>query len=136
MRTRYSAVRNTAGFTLVELMVVIAIIGFLAAVIVPRFFQQIGKGQRAAAQVQIKNIEGALGMYFADHYSYPDSLAALVPKYLKKVPKDPWGNPYFYSPTSTHGQDVDLASYGKDGVAGGSDDNADVTNWGDEEEGG
>ncbi len=135
MIKRRRTFNRPTGFTLVELMVVIAIIGFLAAVIVPRFFEQIGKGQRAAAQIQIKNIEGALGMYFADQYSYPDSLSALVPKYIKKIPNDPWGNPYFYSSTSQHGQDIDIASYGADGVAGGSGKNADVTNWDIEGEG-
>ncbi|MDP8215231.1 MAG: type II secretion system major pseudopilin GspG [Candidatus Euphemobacter frigidus] len=125
-RTR---LKMSRGFTLVELLVVIAIIGFLAAVIAPKLFQAIGKGQRGAAQAGIKNIELALGMYFADHYSYPDSLSPLVPKYLPKVPKDPWGNPYFYSSVSQHSQEVDIASYGKDGVAGGTGDNADIMNW-------
>ncbi len=108
---------------------VIAIIGFLAAIIVPKFFQQIGKGQRGAAQAEIRQIEVSLGMYFADNYSYPSSLSELVPKYLPREPRDPWKNPYYYNPTSQHNQEFDLASFGKDGAAGGTGDNEDVTNW-------
>ena len=122
-------INRPAGFTLVELMVVIAIIGILAAVIMPKLLQNIGKGQRAAAQVQVRSFEGALDMYYADNYKYPDSLAGLVPDYIKKVPNDPWKNPYYYTSTSQHGQGVDLASYGKDGAPGGTGDNADITNW-------
>ncbi len=117
------------GFTLVELMVVIAIIGFLAAVIAPQFFRQIGRGQRAAAQMQIKNIESALGMYYSENYEYPDTLAALVPEYLPQIPVDPWGNPYHYSKNSQHGQAFDLASWGADGAPGGTGDNEPITNW-------
>ncbi len=123
-----------AGFTLVELMVVIAIIGILATVILPKLLQNIGKGQRAAAQLQIRSFEGALDMYYTDNYKYPDTLQSLVPDYIKKVSDDPWKNPYFYSSTSQHGQDVDLASYGKDGAPGGTGDNADITNWTEGEE--
>lgn len=129
MKKKRRSLNRNAGFTLVELMVVIAIIGLLAAVIAPKLFRAIGKGKRAAAKLQIKNIEGALGMYFTDHYEYPDSLSALVPKYMPKIPNDPWGNPYFFSSVSQHNQEVDIASYGQDGVPGGTGDNADVANW-------
>ncbi len=118
-----------SGFTLVELMVVIAIIGFLAGVIAIQVRKPIGDAQRGAAQMQIKNIEGAIGFFYAQNYKNPDTLAALVPDYLKQVPVDPWGNPYHYSPVSQHGQDFDLASWGADGAPGGTGENADVTNW-------
>lgn len=111
-----------SGFTLAELLVVIAIIGFLVAVVAPQFFRQIGRGQRAAAEMQIKNIESALGMYFADHYQYPESLAALVPEYIKEVPEDPWGNPYIYRRPGVGGRDFDIVSHGADGVLGTEDD--------------
>lgn len=129
MKKKQRLIGRPAGFTLVELMVVIAIIGILATVILPKLLKNIGKGQRAAAQLQIRSFEGALDMYYADNYKYPDALSGLVPDYIKKVPNDPWKNPYYYSSTSQHGQDVDLASYGKDAAPGGTGDNADITNW-------
>ncbi len=111
-----------SGFTLAELLVVIAIIGFLVAVVAPQFFRQIGRGQRAAAEMQIKNLESALGMYFADNYQYPESLAALVPEYIKEIPEDPWGNPYVYRRPGVGGRDFDIVSHGADGVLGTEDD--------------
>ncbi len=129
MNAKMDKSRDNQGFTLVELMVVIAIIGFLAGVIAIQIRKPIGDAQRATAQMQIKNIEGAIGYYYAQHYKNPNSLADLVPDYLPRVPVDPWGNPYHYSPVSQHGQDYDLASWGADGAPGGTGDNADITNW-------
>jgi general secretion pathway protein G len=145
MRLRKNA-HGSRGFTLVELMVVIAIIGFLAVVILPQFIKQIGKGQKAAAQIQIRAFEDALEMYYADVHSYPTSeqgLQALIAPissgdggawngpYLKKtnIPNDPWGHPYVYVSPGTHNPDCDIVSYGKDGVAGGTGEGADVANW-------
>lgn len=121
MRRRTSK-KFQSGFTLAELLVVIAIIGFLVAVVAPQFFRQIGRGQRRAAEMQIRNIESALGFYFSDHYQYPESLSALVPEYISEIPEDPWGNPYVYRRPGLGGRDYDIVSHGPDGVLGTEDD--------------
>lgn len=129
------------GFTLLELLVVVAIIGLLVGYVGPRYFGQIGKSEVATARAQIDALEKALDQYRLDTGRYPSTelgLAALVqrpanePKwngpYLKKdVPMDPWGKPYVYRFPGERG-DFDIASYGKDGQPGGADDNADITN--------
>lgn len=134
--------RSTSGFTLLELLVVMVIIGLLAGYVGPKYFAQIGKSQVKTARAQIDSLEKALDQYRLDTGRYPameQGLSALVarpanePKwdgpYLKKsVPADPWGNPYVYKIPGEHG-DFDLLSYGKDGQAGGSGEAADVTNW-------
>jgi len=135
MNIKTGKFRGSHGFTLVEMMVVIAIIGFIAAVIAINIRKPVGDAQRGAAMMQIKNLEGAIGFYYAQHYKNPDTLAVLVPDYIKKVPVDPWGNPYHYSAVSQHGQDFDLASWGADGAQGGTGENADVANWGEGEDG-
>lgn len=131
--------RKEGGFSLVELMVVIAIMGLLMAVVGAAFLGRIGKGKTAAAQVQIKAFESALEMYYADVYDYPASLNALLSPegaasgwsgpYLKKkeIPKDPWGNDYVYLKGGTAG-DYTIVSYGKDGAPGGEGENQDVSN--------
>ena len=130
------------GFTLLELLVVMVIIGLLAGYVGPRLFSQIGKSETKAAKAQINALESALDQYRLDTGRYPSTeqgLAALMVKpanenrwagpYLRKnVPDDPWGKPYLYKQPGEHGE-FDLFSYGKDGAPGGTGDAADVVNW-------
>jgi general secretion pathway protein G len=134
-----SAVR---GFTLLELLVVMVIIGLLAGFVAPRYFAQVGKSQVKVAKAQIDALDKALDQFRLDVGRYPtteEGLQALVAApsnepawsgpYLKKgVPADPWGRPYLYAQPGSHG-DFDLLSYGKDGRAGGTGEDADITNW-------
>ena len=130
------------GFTLLELLVVLVIIGLLAGYVGPKFFSQIGKAETKTARAQLDALGKALDQYRIDTGRYPTSeqgLAALVTKpaneprwsgpYLQKgVPPDPWGRQYLYKLPGEHGE-YDLLSYGKDGQPGGSGDAEDVTNW-------
>lgn len=130
------------GFTLLELLVVVAIIGLLVGFVAPRYFGQIGKSEVTAAKAQIDALGKALDQYRLDTGHFPSTemgLKALVqrpanePKwngpYLRKaVPPDPWGRPYLYRVPGEHG-DFDLLSYGKDGQPGGSGVDADITSW-------
>jgi general secretion pathway protein G len=130
------------GFTLLELLVVMVIIGLLAGFVAPRYFAQVGKSQVKVAKAQVDALDKALDQFRLDVGRYPTSeegLQALVTApsnepawsgpYLKKgVPADPWGRPYLYAQPGSHG-DFDLLSYGKDGRAGGTGEDADVTNW-------
>ncbi len=130
------------GFTLLELLVVMVIIGLLAGYVAPRYFAQVGKSEVKAARAQIDAFEKALEAYRLDTGNYPASehgLEALVknvavePKwqgpYLKKaLPPDPWDRPYLYKQPGEHG-DYDILSTGRDGKPGGRAENADITNW-------
>ncbi|MFP5410791.1 MAG: type II secretion system major pseudopilin GspG [Gammaproteobacteria bacterium] len=134
--------RQARGFTLLELLVVLVILGLLVGVVAPRFFGQVGKSEVQVAAAQIRALEDALDQYRLDVGRYPTTeqgLAALNTQpagvtrwrgpYLKKaVPGDPWGNPYQYRSPGEHGE-IDLFSFGRDGQPGGSGDAADVTNW-------
>jgi general secretion pathway protein G len=130
------------GFTLLELLVVLVIIGLLAGYVGPRYFAQIGKSEVKAAAAQVDSIGKALDQFRLDTGHYPSveqGLAALWIKpadeprwwgpYLKKaVPKDPWGRDYQYKFPGEHG-DYDLYSWGKDGREGGDGENQDIVNW-------
>jgi general secretion pathway protein G len=134
--------RRSFGFTLLELLVVMLIIGLLAGYVAPKYFSQIGKAEVKTAKAQIDAIEKSLDQYRLDVGHYPTTeqgLNALMTRpaeetkwqgpYLKKaVPADPWGNPYQYKSPGEHGE-LDLLSFGKDGQPGGSDEAADITNW-------
>lgn len=131
------------GFTLLELLVVMVIIGLLAGFVAPRYFSQVGKSRVKAASAQIDALDKALEQFRLDVGRLPtteEGLAALnvAPSglanwegpYLKKaVPPDPWGHPYLYVQPGTHQNDFDLASYGRDGQAGGTGEDADLVNW-------
>jgi general secretion pathway protein G len=130
------------GFTLLELLVVMVIIGLLAAYVGPKYFSQIGKSEVKTARAQIVGLEKALEQYRIDVGSYPSSeqgLAALVtapanvakwdgPYLSKSLPLDPWGHAYVYKIPGTH-SDYDLISLGRDNQPGGDGLDADITNW-------
>jgi general secretion pathway protein G len=136
-----SRTRQSAGFTLLELLVVIVIIGLLAAYVGPKYFSQLGKSEVTVAKAQIESFDKALDTFRLDVGRYPNTeegLASLLNKpasadkwngpYLKKdVPLDPWGHPYIYKTPGTKGE-YDIISYGRDGQPGGSGEDADITN--------
>ncbi len=130
------------GFTLLELLVVIVIIGLLAGYVAPRYFSQVGKAEVKVTQAQIDALSKGLDQYRLDTGHYPtmeQGLQALInrptdePKwggaYLSKaVPLDPWGKAYMYRIPGQHGE-IDIFSYGKDGLSGGEGENKDISNW-------
>ena len=125
---------TAAGFTLIEILVVMAIIGMLAVMVAPNIFNQQSGAQRDAALSQISALEAALDTYRLDVGQYPDSLEGLVendsgraawngPYLRREVPLDPWGNEYVYD---SDGRGFTLVSYGPDGERGGEGDDADI----------
>ncbi len=134
------------GFTLIEVMVVVAILGILAAIIVPRIMDRPDEARIIKAKQDIRVIESALQLYRLDNFDYPSTdqgLEALIqepagtpePKnwksggYLERLPKDPWGNEYHYLNPGVNG-DIDIFSYGSDGSPDGEGTGADIGNWG------
>ena len=131
------------GFTLIELMVVVVIIGVLAALIVPNVLDRLDQAKVEAARANIATLMGALDMYKIDNQRFPTAeqgLQSLVAKpstgpippnwkpYLKKLPDDPWGKPYQYANPGVKGP-IDVFSLGADGVVGGDGLNADIGSW-------
>lgn len=137
---------TTRGFTLIELMIVVVIVGILATLLIPRIMDRPEEARRIKAKSDIKSIESALKLYKLDNSNYPTTdqgLQALITKpdisptpnkwreggYLeaKEVPKDPWGNLYYYSSPGSDGKDYLIISYGADGESGGDGKNADIS---------
>ena len=137
--------KNTRGFTLIEIMVVVVIIGLLAAMIVPAVVGQVETARVSRAKHDIRSLETALAMFKLDNSKYPSTeqgLAALVQPptdpsirhwrpggYLEHVSKDPWGGDYHYDNPGTHGKEYDLYTLGADDQPGGEGSNADIGNW-------
>lgn len=136
-----------SGFTLIEIMVVIVILGILAAVVMPRVMDRPDEAKIVKAKSDIRAIEAALNLYRLDNFNYPTTdqgLEALVRKptgnpeprnykqggYIDRLPKDPWGNDYQYLNPGRRGQ-IDIFSYGADGQPGGDGINGDIGNWSD-----
>ena len=131
-----------AGFTLIELMIVVVILGLLATTVMPKILSKPDQARRTKAMVDIRAIQSALAMFKTDTGRFPttaEGLQALVANpglkgfepdgYLEKVPRDPWGNPYIYLSPGLHSKDYDLESLGKDGNDGGNDKDADIESW-------
>lgn len=135
--------RTARGFTLIEILVVVVILGILAAIVVPKVMERPGEARTVRAQQDIRGITSALGLYKLDNFVYPSTaqgLEALVRKpsgqpdapnwkgYLDDVPRDPWGRPYQYRSPGQHGA-FDVFTLGADGKPGGDGEAADIGNW-------
>ncbi|HJS22212.1 MAG TPA: type II secretion system major pseudopilin GspG [Steroidobacteraceae bacterium] len=136
---------RAAGFTLIEIMVVVVILGILAALVLPNVMGRIGQAQTTKVKADIQGYETALSLFKLDNFKYPSTdqgLEALVKPpadpsirnwkeggYIRSLKKDPWGNNYQYVYPGTHGTEYDLFTLGADAQPGGEGDNADIGNW-------
>jgi general secretion pathway protein G len=145
MRLSKNTFHSNAGFTLIEVMVVVVILSILAAIVIPRIMDRPDQARIVKAKQDIRTLESALQMYKLDNFNYPTTdqgLDALVRKptivpdppnwksggYIARLPKDPWGNDYQYLSPGQNGE-IDLYSLGADGQPGGESTNADIANW-------
>ena len=135
---------NQRGFTLIEIMVVVIIIGILAAIVAPNVIGRVDDAQITKAKAEISNIENAMKFYRLDNFAYPTTeqgIDALVTRpqdpnirnwkpggYLDRMPKDPWGNPYLYLNPGNNGE-IDIYTLGRDGTPGGEGLDTDIGNW-------
>ena len=133
---------SNTGFTLIELMIVVVILGLLATIIMPKILDRPEQARRMKAKVEIRGIESALALFKTDTGRFPttsEGLEVLVSNqgikgynadgYLDKVPSDPWGTKYVYISPGVNSRDYDLKSYGQDGENGGVKDSADIESW-------
>jgi len=124
--------KEAGGFSLIELLVVMVIIGLLAGLVGPRLFRHVDTAKQKDAAAQIAMLEEALDLYRLDHHKYPTSEEGLasLKTYLKKdLPTDPWGNPYHYKSPGEEGREYDIVSFGADNAAGGDGINEDIVSW-------
>jgi len=126
-----STLNNPRGFSLIEIIVVMVIIGILASLVGPKLFGHVDTARQQDAQAQIELFGQALDLYRLEKHKYPTTDQGLeaISSYLKKsVPKDPWGNEYVYRSPGEHG-DYDLMSYGADNAEGGEGNDQDIVSW-------
>lgn len=127
--------KKNSGFTLIELLIVIVILGLLMSLVAPKMFSKVDSSKRKTALAQMQMLQTSLDTYRLDIGDYPSNLNELRsseqpnwdgPYISKSVPNDPWGRAYVYQSPGENGEDYTLMSYGKDGKAGGQDDNEDI----------